>query len=35
MAKAIERVALNKTKEVIQNVIFFNLSCDEVTSMDY
>ena len=34
MAEAIERVVLKKTKEVMQAATFFNLSCDEVTSVD-
>jgi len=34
MAKAIERVVLKITKEVMQVANFFSLSCDEVTSVD-
>lgn len=35
MAQAIERVVLNKTKEIVQAATFFSLSCDEVTLVDY
>lgn len=34
IAQAIEHVVLNKTKEIMQADTFFNLSCDEVTSVD-
>jgi hypothetical protein len=34
MAEAMERVVLQKTKEVMEAGIFFSLSCDEVTSVD-
>lgn len=35
MAEAIELAELKRTKEVMQSVIFFNFSCDEVTLVDF